>query len=533
MSDSMKIDYLFAQGRTTRRGFIAGAMALGLGSTAASDLWSVASAQAAAPKRGGLLRAGLIGGSTSDVLDPTTFDDTFMISLSNSVRDHLVDVGYDNALEPALAESWETSPDAKSWRFKLRHGVEFSDGKPLTTDDVIGSINLHRGESSKSGAKGLFQNVADVKADGKDVVVVTLATGNSDFPYLLTDYHLPIVPAKDGKADPLSAVGTGLYKLESFRPGVSAELKRNANAWQADQLGFFDEARLVVIADNTARQNAITDGEVDTINRPELRLMSRLVKVPSLRAETVTSNTHYTLPMHIDIGPFDNADFRTAIKYALNREEFIKKVFFGYGNVGNDNPIGPGFRFHDASLPQRPFDPDKAKHHIEKSGLSGVSVNLSAADVAFVGAVDAALLLADVGAKIGVNINVVREPSDGYWSNIWLKKPWCACYWGSRPVEDMILSIAYLSGAPWNDTHIKLDQLDQLISVARAEIDETKRRQHYSDIQQIISNEGGSIVPAFAKEVILLSKKVATTGKYGGTGWEMDGGHFVKRWWAA
>src|SRR5262245_36836439 len=116
MSDRMKINYLFAQGRTTRRGFIAGAMALGLGSTAASDLWSMASAQAAAPKRGGLLRAGLIGGSTSDVLDPTTFDDTFMICVSNSVRDHLADVGYDNSLQPALAESWEPSADAKSWR---------------------------------------------------------------------------------------------------------------------------------------------------------------------------------------------------------------------------------------------------------------------------------------------------------------------------------------------------------------------------------------------------------------------------------
>src|SRR5262249_22460156 len=158
---------------------------------------------------------------------------------------------------------------------------------------------------------------------------------------------------------------------------------------------------------------------------------------------------------------------------------------------------------------------------------SGVSVDLSVADVAFVGAVDAALLLAETVAKIGVNINVVREPNDGYWSNIWLKKPWCACYWGSRPVEDMILSIAYLSDAPWNDTHVKIEQLDQLITAARAEIDESKRRQQYSDIQQIISNDGGSLVPAFAKEVILLSSKIATTGKYGSAGWEMDGGHFV------
>lgn len=532
MSDRERINYLFAQGRTTRRGFIAGAAALGLSGVAASSLWSKASAQAATPKRGGLLRAGLIGGATSDTLDPGTFNDTFMISVSHSVRDHLVEVGYDNSLQPGLAESWEPSADAKTWRFKLRQGVQFSDGTPLTTEHAIASINLHRGENSSSGAKGLFEGVSDVKADGKDTVVVTLTSGNADFPYLLTDYHVPVLPVKDGKADVTSSVGTGLYILESFKPGVSAELKRNPNAWQASELGFFDEAKLLVIADNTARQNAIMNGEVDTINRPELRLMKRLEKVQSLRAETLTSNIHYTLPMHIDSDPFSNADFRTAMKYALNRDEFMEKVLFGYGVVGNDNPIGPGFRFHDASLPQRPFDVDKAKFHMEKSGLKGVSVDLSVADVAFIGAVDAAVLLAETAAQLGVNINVVREPSDGYWSNVWLKKPWCACFWGSRPVEDMMLSIAYLSTAPWNDTHIKIEKLDQLIIAARGELDEAKRRQQYSDIQQIISNEGGSIVPAFAKEVMLLSNKVATTGKYGG-GWEMDGGHFVKRWWAA
>lgn len=531
MTDKYKIEYLLAQGRTSRRSFIAGATALGLGSIAATNLWSMA-ALAATPKRGGLLRAGLIGAATSDTLDPTTFDDTFMISVSNSVRDHLVEVGYDNALQPGLAESWEPSSDAKTWRFKLRKGVQFSDGRSFTVDDAIASINLHRGDKSSSGAKGLFENVTDVSADGKDTLVVTLASGNSDFPYILTDYHAPVLPSKDGKADVTSAVGTGLYTLESFKPGVSAELKRNPNAWQAGEFGFFDEAHILGIADNTARQNALIHGEVDVINRPELRLVKRLTGVAGLRVETVSSITHYTMPMQLDTAPFDNADFRTAIKYALNRDEFVEKVLFGYGTVGNDNPIGPGFRFHDAALTQVKFDLDKAKHYVEKSGLKGVSVDLSAADTAYPGAVDSAVLLAETAAKIGVKINVVREPNDGYWSNVWLKKAWCACYWGSRPVEDMILSIAYLSTASWNDTHIKNDRLDQLIIAARAELDETKRRQQYADIQQIITADGGTIVPAFAKEVMILSKNIATTGKYGG-GWEMDGGHFVKRWWAA
>ena len=529
MEDRYVIDRMLKAPGSSRRGFLQGALALGFTMTAASGLWT--RAQAAAPGRGGVLRAGLNGGSTSDSLDPTTFDDTFMISVSHSIRDHLIDVAPGNTLQPALAESWESSPDTRVWRFKIRNGVEFSNGKSLTVEDVIGSLNLHRGEDSTSGAKSLFAGVLDIAADG-DTVVVTLDSGNADFPYVLTDYHVAIVPVVDGKPDVLANTGTGLYTLESFEPGVSARLIRNPNAWQGDALGFFDEALLTVITDNTARQNAILSGEVDVINRPELKLLQRLAAAPGMRVERAVSNNHYTWPMHMDVAPFDNADFRMAMKHAIDRQEFVDKILYGFGTVGNDHPIGPGFRFHDAGIEQNDFDLDRAQHYMKKSGLSGVTVDLSAADAAYNGAVDAAVLLAETAAKAGIIVNVVREPNDGYWSNVWLAKPFCASNWGSRPVEDMILSTGYLSTSDWNETHMRDERLDQLIVAARGEGDEAKRRQHYSDIQQIISNEGGALLPAFAVETMLLNDKVATAGEYGG-GWEMDGGHFIKRWWAA
>ncbi|MGD9917787.1 MAG: ABC transporter substrate-binding protein [Paenirhodobacter sp.] len=530
MEASERLTRILAGKQLSRRGFMQAALALGVSTGAASGLWT--RAQAATPQRGGLLRAGLIGGSSSDSLDPTTFNDTFMISVSHAIRNHLIDVGYGNTLAPALAESWESSPDSRVWRFRLRRGVEFANGKSLSVEDVIGSLNLHRGEASKSGAKGLFSNVTDISADGGDTIVITLENGNADLPYVLTDYHVAIVPVVDGKADVTTATGTGLYQLESFEPGISARLIRNPNAWQQGDLGHFDEAMIYVIADNTARQNALLSGEVDVINRPELKLAKRLGAAPGVRVETAQSNLHYTMPMQMDVGPFDNADFRMAMKYALNRQEFIDKILYGFGTIGSDHPIGPGFRFHDPAITAAEYDLDKARYHLEKSGLGTPSVTLSAADAAFNGAVDAAVLLSESAAQIGVNITVAREPNDGYWSNVWLAKPWCLSNWGSRPVEDLILSIAYLSSAEWNESHIRLEQLDQLIVAARAESDEAKRRQQYSDIQSIIAAQGGSLVPAFAQEAMLLSDGVATNGQYGG-GWEMDGGHFIKRWWKA
>ena len=118
----------------------------------------------------------------------------------------------------------------------------------------------------------------------------------------------------------------------------------------------------------------------------------------------------------------------------------------------------------------------------------------------------------------------------GYWSNVWNKKPFCACYWGARPVEDMILSIAYLSTSPWNDTVINIPRVDELVVAARGELDADKRKAMYSEVQQILSTQGGTIIPAFGSDVAAVNDKVGIGENIGG-GWEMDGGFFVKRWW--
>lgn len=515
--------------RVTRRGFVGGAGAVGLGLTTGGV--ALPGLAAAAPSRGGHLRAGVVGGSSSDNLDPTTFDNSFMLFVSNSIRDHLVDLGPGGALLPGLAESWESTPDARVWRFKLRKDVAFSDGRPLTGDDVIASIDAHRGPATKSAAKGLFLALKSVRAEDARTIVFELDGGNSDFPYLLTDYHVPIVPAKDGKADLLSRIGTGLYALESFEPGVRATLKRNPHAWQTE-LGFVDEATLLLIADNTARQNALVAGEVDVISRPELKTVRLLERARGIRVEAVTTNTHYTMAIENDAAPFDNLDVRLALRYAVDRKEFVDKVLYGYGTIGNDNPIGPGFKYHDAGIEQAAYDPDKAKFHLKKAGLTEVAVDYHTAEVAYTGAIDASILFQESAARAGIKVNVRREPNDGYFSEVAFKTPFYTSFWGSRPVEDMILSLGYLSDAPWNESRVKNARLDAIVKMARAELDEAKRRQMYADVQAIIVAEARVIVPAFAKSVMALSGRVGTTGQYGAD-WEMDGGHFVKRWWMA
>jgi len=511
----------------SRRDFMVKGSALGLSLMTMPHLFSPRAD--AAPLKGGHLRAGLAGASNSNSLDATTFDDTFMISIGFAIRDNLVELGQDNIAQPALAESWEPSPDAKTWTFKLRKGVTFSNGKSLEVEDVIASINSHRGADSKSGAKGILSGIKNIKKDGKDLVIFELKGGNADFPYLLTDYHLNIAPAKDGKADYLSGVGTGLYTLESFKPGVHASLKRNSNGWQSE-FGFFDSAEFLAINDGNARLTALISGSIDVINRVDLKMVGRMKRIQNVRILDVPSKRHYAMPMFADIAPFNDLNVRHALMYGIDREQFLQKVLQGFGQIGNDHPIGPAFRYHAADIPQRRYDPDKSKFYLKKAGLNSLSVDYHCADGAYAGAIDAGVLFRESASKSGININVKQEPNDGYWSNIWLKKPFCATNWGSRPVEDMILSLAYLSDAKWNESHYKNPKLDQLIIAARAELDESKRSQIYRDIQIIIKDQGASIIPGFANVVQGLSSKIGTSDKIGG-GWDMDGGQFLKRWW--
>ncbi len=187
---------------------------------------------------------------------------------------------------------------------------------------------------------------------------------------------------------------------------------------------------------------------------------------------SVAGNQHYTFAMSCNKEPFTDVNVRRALKYAVNREELVEKILFGYGSVGNDHPIGRGQRFYNSELAQTEYDPDKAKCYLKEAGLDSLSVDLSAADAAFAGAVDAAVLYQNSAKAAGIDVNVNRVPNDGYWSDVWMKKPFSAVYWGGRPVEDQMFTTAYATGAAWNDTFWSNDRFDELLVAARAELDD-------------------------------------------------------------
>lgn len=509
----------------TRRKFskllAAGACAAGMAATSGMPR--------AQGKKGGQLRMAVGHGSTTDNLDPATYLDyytgtAFWGALSNS----LTEVDVDGNITADMASSFEQTEKARKWIFRLRNGAEFHNGKSVRPEDVIASIRHHMGQSSKSAAKSILADIADLKADATSVVF-TLHNPNADFPFLLSDWHLPIMPAKaDGSADWSSGVRTGPYRLDRFEPGVVTRLKRNENYYRD---AWFDEIEINAVIDPTARTNALLSGAVDFIDRCDLKTLAHLKRNSDIEVDEVTGYAHYMFVMNVTQAPFDRPEVRRALKYAIDRQAILDKVLLGHGAVGNDNPIAPSIKYAANPTPIHSYDPEKARSLLAKAGIDTLKIELSTAESAFAGAVSAAELFKDSAAKAGIEISVIREADDGFWDNVWMKKPFVAMYWNGRATCDWMFTTAYAADAAWNETFWKNDRFNELLIKARAESDDAVRRTMYAEMQQIVHDDGGSINFAFNNYVTAHSKRIAH-GKLGAN-WDHDGMKLTQRWWQA
>ena len=536
MSDSSKKEFkeLLTQdarsGKLGRRDFMRFAVAAGMTSPLASGLWT-SEVAAATPKKGGKFRVGVHDMNTSDTHDPGTYQSVGQIQIAHTHRSYLTEITPENGLGPDMADSWSASPDAKVWTFELNKNATFHNGKKFTSADAIASLNHHRGEKSTSAAKALLASVSDIKAKGDHAIVIELNQGSADLPWFMTDYHLVMLPAKaDGTPDWESGVGAGPYEITSHKPGIGTTYKRH-DGWHREG-AYFDEIEMVGLNDPNARQTALITGDVDAITSVDLKTSALLGRNPNIVVENVPSGSAITLPMFCDVAPFDNLDVRLALKYACDRQDLVDKIMFGTATVGNDYHVSAGMPYAPTDIPQRPYDPDKAKFHLKKAGMSKLEVNLSAADSVLPGAVDMCVLYSEHAKKAGIQINAVREPNDGYWSDVWLKKPWCFVKWGARPTPDQMFTLAYKDDAPWNESHWQNKRFNELLLMAKAELDDKLRAEQYREMCQIASDDGGTVIPFFANFVYARSKKVMNSGSLAAS-WELDGARGYHRWWFA
>ncbi len=482
---------LAARSQVSRRDFIQLAMLAGLTLPAASMLFTQ-SAHAEEPKKGGNFIIGMEGGSASDSLDPSTYADSVMIAASLAICNNLVEFDEKGAPTGEIFESWEAKPGAVEWVFNIRQGIKFSDGKALDAEDIIYSINIHRSEETKSPAKGILAPIKEIKVLSPTQIGITLESGNADLPVVLADYHIIVIP-KDFK-DWNKLIGTGAYTLESFEPGVRLVFKNRGDYWKPGRANF-DTVEIRNIQDAAARTAALQSGEIHAANRMDARTVDLLMKDANLNiVRTKGTGNRFCFVNRVTDDPFTNKDLRLALKYGIDREAIIKQVYNGYAVPGNDHTLDALNPYYNTAMPQRAYDPDKAAFHFKAAGLAaGTKIELQTSEGAWSTAVDCAQIYQESLKKAGVELTVNKVSADGYWDNVWLKVPFCAVYWGRRLSADASLSLVFGSGSDWNDSNWKVPAFDKLITDARVELDDTKRKELYFAAQEMIADDGGQM----------------------------------------
>lgn len=516
-------------GRISRRSFMNYSLAAGMTASAATGLWTTTAR--AAPSRGGHFRVGAHDGNTSDTHDPGTYLSFSMIQLAHTFRSYLTLIESDGSLGPDVATEWSATPDAKEWTFKLNPKATFHSGRKVTANDVIASLNHHRGPDTTSAAAAIMSDIEDITDNGDHSITVTTASGNADLPWLMTDYHLAVCPAnEDGSIDWKSGDGCGPYKLTNAQFGVGYALERHED-WHLDG-AYFDSVTITVLNDPNARQTALVTGDVDAVTQLELKTLALLKRDPNIEIDEVPSAATVTMPMLCDTPPFDNVDVRNALKLSMNRQEIVDKIFFGTAILGNDFHHSPAMPYWPDDIPQREYDPDKAKSLLKKAGAEGLEVSLSTADSIISGAVDLAVLYSEHAKASGITINVRREPNDGYYSDVWLKKPWCMVQWGARPTPDVMYSLAYKDDAAWNESRWQNERFNVLLRQAKSELDDARRAGMYREMALLACNDGGTVIPIFTNFVYARRKNVRH-GPDLAASWQLDGARGCSRWWFA
>jgi peptide/nickel transport system substrate-binding protein len=466
-------------------------------------------AQPSTPRRGGRLTVATQSSSTADTLDPAKGALSTDYLRANLFYNGLTSLDTQLAPQMALAEEFATS-DATTWRVKLRKGVTFHDGKALTSADVVYSLNRHNDPKVGSKVKALAEQFASVRATGPSEVEIVLKGANADLPVLLA--IAPFVIVKDGATDFATAIGTGPFRCKEFTPGVRTIAVRNPDYWKPG-LPYLDEVALFGIPDEPARLNALLSGDVDWINELNPRSTRRVKESPGFTLLESRSGLYTDLIVRQGVGLGRHPDFTLGMKYLIDREQIKRAVFRGYAVVGNDQPLPPGHRFYFAGLPQRPYDPERARFHLRKAGALGMTLPV-VASVAAAGSVDMAMLMQQSALKAGVKLAVKRVSADGYWSNHWMKSPIGFGNINPRPSADMLFTQFFKSDGPWNESGWKNAQFDQLLVLARAETEVERRRQLYADMQVLVHEKCGVGIPVFITNLEACSSRVKGIGTH-------------------
>jgi peptide/nickel transport system substrate-binding protein len=507
-------------GRISRREFMRHGSVLGLSlpllggiASAVFGPLAVTSARAAGAA-GATLRIGL--NQPAGAIDPVTIADNAGLILLHQTGELLCRTGPDLVLQPILAESWSPNTDGSVWTFKIRRGVKFQDGRPMTAADIVATIDRLADPKNSSNALSAFKGNLQ-KGNSKQIDDYTiefhLDVSNGNFPYLLSsdNYNLVILPADYNGDYEKTFPGTGPFKLEKFTPKVGATFVRNPDYWGKPAL----PARLEFsfYADVQAQVLALQGGQLDILQQVPFKGSQALFSNPDLEVISLKSVSHQQVHMRADMAPFTDKRVRRALALTLDRKKIVAGLFNGRATIGNDSPFSPLFPSTDPSVPQREQNIQEAKQLMEAAGVGkGFGVKLTTE--VYLEIPDYAVLIQNAAKAINIDIQLNVEQQDAYYGKAvfgqsdWLDSVLGITDYGHRGVPNVFLSAPLLSTGSWNSAHFKNAEYDKLVAQYIASPNLSGQRAIAGSIQKLLLDETPIITSYFFDELMPVRKGV-------------------------
>jgi peptide/nickel transport system substrate-binding protein len=448
-------------------------------------------------KPGGVFRSGLqLPGSD---LDPLKVNNQGALGTLGQSGEFLIYSDRDLTPVPRLAESWKPNADGSQWTFKIRQGVKFQNGDPMTTEDIAATFNLHADPDNGSNALSALTGVLSkggAQARDESTVVFELDAPNGNFPFTTSsdNYNLIILPKGfDPESWSKTFMGTGPWKMEKYTPNVGVTYTKNPDYWDKTRQPLPDRNEIKYYEQEDAAILGIQGGEIDLLAQFSAVNGKALLTDPNVQVIELRAAQHRQLHMRTDKEPFNDKRVRQAVALLINRDNVVKGLLEEKADYGNDSPMAPVYKSTDTSVPQRKQDVEKAKALLAEAGKENFGVELRTWRV-FEVPQYAALVQNDLkAAGIDVKLNVT-DAASYYGEAVYGESPWLDStfgiteYW-HRGAPNVYLGAPLKSDGTWNSAHFKNKEYDALVTEYVAALDLQSQRAASKKIQEMLLDE--------------------------------------------